>query len=66
MVWRAHVQTDDVAHLVDELRVFADRERAFAMGLEAESPPNPTDSRLGKTGPLRHGAGTPMSGVVGL
>jgi len=66
MVWRAHVQADDVTHLVDELRVFAVLERAFAMGLEAESPPNPVGRSLGKTGPLRNGAGAPMRGVLGL
>ena len=48
MVWRAHVQADDVTNLVDELWVFADLERALAMGLEAESPPNPADCRLGR------------------
>jgi len=46
MVWRAHVQADDVTNLVDELWVFADLERALAMGLEAESPPIPADCRL--------------------
>jgi hypothetical protein len=59
-LWRVHIEPDDVAHLLDEQRVFGQLEGLGPMGLERERSPDPTDRALAHAGPLGHRPGTPM------
>ena len=41
MLWRVHVQPDDVAHLVHEVRVRRELEGLAAVGLQGKGLPHP-------------------------
>src|SRR5207249_2840226 len=58
-----HIEPDDVAHLLDEQRVFGQLEGLRPMGLERERPPDSTDRALVHAGPIDQGAGAPMGGT---
>ena len=60
---RIQVQPDDVAHLVDELRIRGELERLDLMRLERERPPDPADRALAHPGRGRHRPRRPMRRV---
>ena len=60
---RIEVQPDNVAHLVDELRVGRELERLRLMRLEPEGPPDPADRGLADPGRGRHRTSRPMRGI---
>src|SRR6185436_13514673 len=45
-VWRVQIEADNIAHLLDELRVLGQFERLYAVRLKAKSSPNPAHCRL--------------------
>ena len=57
---RIHVQTDDVADLLDELRVRRQLEGFGDVRFETKRPPDATDGRVAHARRRRHGAGTPV------
>ena len=60
---RIEVEPDDVAHLVDELRIRRELERLDLMRLERERPPDPADRALAHPGRGRHRARRPVRRV---
>jgi hypothetical protein len=60
MVGRIQIQADDVAHLLDKLRVGRELERVDAMRLQPEGLPDARDGRLRQARDLRHGARAPL------
>ena len=60
---RVEVQPDDVAHLVDELRIRGELERLDLMRLQPERPPDPADRALAHPGRGRHRARRPVRRV---
>ena len=59
------VQPDDVADLVDELRIGRELERLGEMRLEPERPPDPADRGLVQPQGPRQRPGRPMGGIGG-
>ena len=64
-VRRIEIEPDDVAHLLDEQRIFRDLERFAPMGLECKGAPDPAHRALTQPGPLRHGACAPVRRIGG-
>ena len=60
---RIEVQPDDVAHLVDELRIRGELERLDLMRLQRERPPDPADRALAHPGRGRHRPRRPVRRV---
>src|SRR5208337_1949064 len=60
--WRAHVQPDDIADLLDEVRVGRELECLGLVGLQPERIPDPDDCALGQPDRLGHAPGTPVGG----
>jgi len=58
------VETDDVAHLLDQLRVGGELEMLAAMRLQAEGPPDPLHAGMAEPTRPRHRSGAPVSGVA--
>src|SRR5713226_6072317 len=63
-IGRIEIQTDDVAHLFNELRVVGELEGLDTMRLELESLPDSAHGSRAQTAGLGHGARTPMGGVA--
>ena len=61
---RIEVERDDVADLVDELRVAGELPGLLAVRLQAERLPDPQHRRLRQADLARHRARRPMSGVL--
>src|SRR5207342_3286702 len=66
LLGRIEIESDNVAHLLDELRIGRQLERLRAMRLQAEGLPDPMDRRRRYARRLRHAARTPVRGVCGL
>src|SRR6202044_1311945 len=64
MVWRAHVETDDVAHLVDEQWIGGQFEGFRTVRLQAEGAPDALDAGGGNPARSRHPSRAPMSGAL--
>ena len=60
---RIEIEPDDVAHLVDELRIRRELERLALMRLQREYPPDPADRALAHPGRGRHRARRPVRRV---
>src|SRR5579859_2415286 len=60
---RFQVKTNDVANLLNELRVIGELEVLHPMRLKPEGAPDPTHSGAAEATALSHAAGTPMSGA---
>jgi hypothetical protein len=60
---RIEVEPDDVADLVDELRVLGELPRLLAVRLEPERAPDPQHRRLREPDLARHRPGRPVRGV---
>ena len=58
--WRAHVERDGVANLLDEQRVLRQPDGLGPMRLQAERAPDPADRRVAHSDVLRHRASAPM------
>src|SRR5690606_17155145 len=58
---RIHVETDDVTHFLDQLRIRRELERFGDVWLQAERAPNAADRRMTHPRLPRHRARTPMS-----
>ena len=58
------VQPHDVAHFLDEQRIFRQLEGLAAMGLQREGPPDPANRRLREPARLRHRSRAPMGGLL--
>src|SRR5579859_7154165 len=58
------IQTDDVAHFLDELGVVGELEGLDTMRLELKRLPDPTDGSRAQPAGLGHGASTPMGGIA--
>ena len=63
LVWRTHIETDNVPDFLDEQRIGRQLERLRAMRLQPERSPNPTDGALAQAGGRRHSTTTPVRGV---
>jgi hypothetical protein len=63
---RAHVQTDHVADLLDEVGIGGEFEGLAPVGLRTEGVPDPDDRTLGRSHGLGHAAGAPVGGGLGL
>ena len=61
---RIEVEPDDVDHLLDQLRVLGELERADLVGLELVIAPDPVHRRRGDAGHRREPADAPMRGPV--
>ena len=61
---RIEVQTDDVAHLLNELGVVGELEGVDPVRLELERLPDPPNGGRAQPARLGHGARTPMGGVA--
>jgi len=60
MVGRMQIQADNVANLLDKLRVCRELERVDAMRLQAEGLPDARDGRLRQAHDVRHRARAPL------
>jgi hypothetical protein len=60
---RVEVEPDDVAQLVDELRIGRELEGLGLVGLQSECPPDAADRGLAHTGGARQRARRPVRGV---
>ena len=65
VIGRMEIQPDDVAHLLDKLRVGGELEGIDAVRLEAERPPDAGDGRFRQPGDLRHAARRPLRRMRG-
>ena len=63
-VRRIHVQSNDVANLINEQRIFGKFERLAAMRLQGERSPDATDGASAESALLRQRTRTPMRGVA--
>ena len=61
---RIHVDTDNVAHLFDQQRVFGENKGLLSMRLQPESPPDAADSRLVETQAPGHEPRAPVGGAL--
>jgi hypothetical protein len=52
MLGRVHVQTYDVAHLLNQLRIWRKLKGVGSVGLQAEGTPNPADRHPTESGRL--------------
>ena len=64
MVWRAHIEADDVAHLVDEQRIGGQLEGFRTVRLQAEGAPDALDAGGGNPARARHTSRTPMGSAL--
>jgi len=62
---RVQVEPDDVADLVDELRIFGELPGLLAVRLQPERPPDAQHRRLRQADLARHRPGRPVRGVLG-
>jgi hypothetical protein len=65
MGWRGYVEADNIAHLVDKIRVGRELEASLAVGLEAKGPPDTLHRRSRKSARPGHPPRTPVRGIVG-
>ena len=63
---RVEIEPDDVAHLVDELRIRGKLERLRLVRLQPEGSPDPADRRLAHPGRRSHRPGRPVRRVCRL
>src|SRR5215468_3167381 len=64
MVWRAHIETDDVAHLIDEQWIGGQFEGFRTLRLQTEGAPDALDAGGGNPARPRHPSRAPMSGAL--
>ena len=64
MVWRAHIEADDVAHLVDKQWIGGQFEGFRTVRLQAEGAPDALDAGGGNPARSRHPARAPMSSAL--
>src|SRR5205814_1423658 len=64
--WRAHVEADNIPHLLDKVRIFGKLKGLAAMRFEPKSSPDTTDGGLAQTQILGHHSCAPMSGSFGF
>ena len=57
------IQPDDVAHLVDEQRVFGEPEAFDPVGLQRKGPPDAADHALAQSAAFGHRAAAPVSRI---
>ena len=62
-VGRGNVQTDNIAHFVDEQRIIRQLERLATVWLQAECSPHPADCSVRKASLCRHRANRPVRRV---
>ena len=64
MVWRAHIEADDVAHLVDKQWIGGQFEGFRTVRLQAEGAPDALDAGGGNPARSRHPSRAPMSSAL--